>query len=195
MKGALFFNEFFVMTENRLPYLFERYMNGTSTEKEDIELSTYILAPEHAVTLEQLEEQFWEKANAEAMDNEEAEKFLTKILHPIPRKASLFSLRRIAVAASIIIAFGIGSYFAFFNKPGKPDEIVKTPEVLNDVKAPETNRAMITLANGEKVYVDSAPNGSLAVQEGVRIEKLADGRIVYSGSSTDLVYNTLTAMR
>ena len=66
---------------------------------------------------------------------------------------------------------------------------------VNDVNPPGTNRAAITLANGQTIYLDSAANGSLTTQENVEIVKLADGQIVYRGSARETVYNTLTNPR
>src|SRR5687767_12931330 len=45
-------------------------------------------------------------------------------VYDISPKRGIFSLGRFAVAASIILIAGIGSYFLFFNKP--QDKIVKT---------------------------------------------------------------------
>jgi transmembrane sensor len=101
-------------------------------------------------------------------------------------------------AASIILLLGAGGYFLFFNKTGQKTEIVKTA-LPNDVKAPETNRAMITLGNGQKVYLDSAVNGTLAMQGNVKVIKLANGQIAYQAASgkniTEIKYNTLTNPR
>jgi len=99
-----------------------------------------------------------------------------------------------AAAASIILLLGAGAYFLFFNRAEKPTEIVKT--VLPDyMKAPETNKAMITLANGQKVYLDSAVNGTLAMQGNVKLVKLANGQIAYQTASGETIneikYNTL----
>ncbi len=187
------------MPASRLPYLFERYMNGTSTEKEDIELATYILAPEHAVVLEQLEKEYWNKSNGEALREEETEIFLFKILQRKPQTAKLFYLRRIAVAASIVLALGIAGYFLLNNKATKKDEIAKTTRAPKDMKAPETNRAMITLVDGRKVYLDSVGNGQLAVQGDVKLLKNDDGQIVYqsivNSQQSAAAYNTLTNPR
>ncbi|WP_315815297.1 FecR domain-containing protein [Paraflavitalea speifideaquila] len=72
----------------------------------------------------------------------------------------------------------------------------KSEIVTNDVKAPETNRATITLADGKTVYLDSVGNGLMAVQGNVKLLKLADGKILYSRESgvgsRELKYNTLT---
>ena len=67
------------------------------------------------------------------------------------------------------------------------------------MKAPETNKAMITLANGQKVYLDSAVNGTLAMQGNVKLVKLANGQIAYQTASGETIneikYNTLTNPR
>ncbi len=54
---------------------------------------------------------------------------------------------------------------------------------------------MITLSNGQSIYLDSVANGNLLQQNGVEIVKLADGKIAYTGTTTDVVYNTLTNPR
>ena len=52
-----------------------------------------------------------------------------------------------------------------------------------DVTAPQSNRAMITLANGQKVFLDSAGNGALAIQGNVKLMKLSGGKIAYQQST------------
>jgi hypothetical protein len=64
-----------------------------------------------------------------------------------------------------------------------------------DVEAPQSNRAAITLASGHKIYLDSAAKGILVSQGNVKLFKLADGEITYSGSNTAAEYNTLTNPR
>jgi len=64
-----------------------------------------------------------------------------------------------------------------------------------DIKPPVTNRAMITLANGKTIYLDSAANGSLASVGNMELVKLADGKIIYKGSTQAIEYNTLTNPR
>jgi transmembrane sensor len=110
----------------------------------------------------------------------------------------LFRWARWWAAASIILLLGAGAYFLFFNRTEKPTEIVKTV-LPNDVKAPETNKAMITLANGQKVYLNNAVNGTLAMQGNVKLVKLANGQIAYQTASGETIneikYNTLTNPR
>ena len=106
--------------------------------------------------------------------------------------------RRWAVAASIILAIGIGSYFLFFNKSADRSQ-QPTVATTHDVIAPQTNRATITTSDGKIIYLDSAANGTLAIQDNVQLVKLSDGQIEYSRESgvrsQELMYNTLSNRR
>lgn len=112
----------------------------------------------------------------------------------IPLKTKIW--KRMAVAASIIFVVGLGAYLLFLNKSDRSNEtgFTKT-EVPAEIKAPETNRAVITLANGQQVYLDSVGNGALAMQGNVQIIKESDGRITYTGSEKEVVFNTLSNPR
>ncbi|MEP7376011.1 MAG: FecR domain-containing protein [Chitinophagaceae bacterium] len=109
--------------------------------------------------------------------------------------------KKIAVAASITLILGLGTYVAFFNKARhsgpEPEAIAQT-----DVPAPATNRAMVTLADGSIVYLDSAGNGQLAIQQNVKLTKTADGKIIYEspplstrGEGSGVTFNTLSNPR
>lgn len=105
---------------------------------------------------------------------------------------------QVAVAASVLLVIGLGSYLMFFNKKQPATDPIA---VTTDVKAPETNRAMITLADGRTVYLDSAANGELVQQGNIKIVKLDNGQIAYQTASSSLVeggelkYNTLSNPR
>jgi transmembrane sensor len=111
-------------------------------------------------------------------------------------KSSVFTLPHFRwwAAASVVALFGTLGYFMFFTGTGKPEPIAKV--LPNDIQAPQVNRAMITLANGQKIYLDSSRNGSLAVQGNVQLVKLASGQISYqheSGTNSGkMEYNTLS---
>ena len=94
-------------------------------------------------------------------------------------KVRKIRFNRWAVAASIVVAVSIASYFIIGRKTKIDNTIVITSKQY-DVKAPSTSRAMITLSNGQKVYLDSAANGTLAQQGNTNITKTANGVVSYS---------------
>ncbi|MCC8426876.1 FecR family protein [Mucilaginibacter sp. UR6-11] len=100
---------------------------------------------------------------------------------------------RIAVAASILFALGIGGYYIDKQDQQQFAQI----QIKNDI-APGGNKAILTLANGQHIVLTSAKNGQLALQGNTEITKTADGDIVYKqagGQSATLstsVYNTVS---
>lgn len=199
----------------RIAYLLERYADKVATEQEENELFALIGESDNEPAIKTFLLQLQEsEVGNDVIDRRKWEPVLQRILAgsqemltnedavlPERNKGLLvdgrkgFGWRKIA-AAVVVIVLGTGAYFMFFNKRSTDEgqqSMVKEP---TDVKAPETNRAMITLADGRTVYLDSAANGQLAMQGNVRLVKLANGQIAYSREagvgSQELVYNTLS---
>ena len=80
-------------------------------------------------------------------------------------------------AAAIILLFGAGTYLYINSQNEKPSVTQTNPvPVQNDV-APGGNRATLTLADGSKIVLDSAANGTIANENNTTIEK-SGNRIV-----------------
>ena len=179
------------MKEQRLEVLFNRYIHRAATEAEENELMLLMVDPELTNKKEALIEAAYDKLPSEyLMSDTQADNVFTNIVSQQKPVVRLF-WKRWLVAASIVLMVGAGSYFLFFNKTGKKDKIVKTAEPVKDVEAPKGTMAMITLANGEKVLLDSLTSGTLAIQGNVNVTKTVDGQIIYNGSSTEAAFNTL----
>lgn len=113
-------------------------------------------------------------------------------VEPVGRK---MVWRRWAAAAAAILLIGTGYYFlTATHKVQMPVSTIEQPK-MNDIAAPNTVNAVITLSNGQKVILDSMGNGMLAVQGTVQIVKLPNGQIVYSGTNKEIQYNTLSNPR
>ncbi len=102
------------------------------------------------------------------------------------------------VAAMLILFVGLGYYF-FTRSAGVPQKNVEITRI-KDIRAPQTNRAMITMSDGTVMDLDSAGNGQLAAQGAAQLVKLANGVIAYklSGKGSQItapIYNTLTNPR
>jgi transmembrane sensor len=101
--------------------------------------------------------------------------------------------RKLAVAA-LFIGVLLTTYFIYtansFNQKGLADENVKPS---NDIAPPNQARAILRLADGSTVYLDSNVNGTLARQGGIDITRNEMGEIIYSGSAPDVItMNTLS---
>lgn len=109
-------------------------------------------------------------------------------------KISRIILWGASIAAAILITISIGSNFFKANEP----ELVQTeskPKIFD--KNPGGNKAVLTLADGTKILLDDAMNGTIAEQGGINISKAADGSIIYdmpemaANSSETVLFNTI----
>lgn len=88
-------------------------------------------------------------------------------------KASRTWWPRIAVAASIILCLGTAWYF-YQRTDANPAVSYAKNNIL-----PGGNRAYLTLADGKRIVLTNAKNGTLAQQPGVNITKTSDGKVIY----------------
>ena len=103
-------------------------------------------------------------------------------------------------AAAVIVVIGTGAYF--FSQPEKqqPNQKIASTEAHNvqqDV-LPGGNKAILTLAGGEQIILDSVANGVLAQQGNANVVKLANGQLAYKGTGAkadEIIYNTLGTPR
>jgi ferric-dicitrate binding protein FerR (iron transport regulator) len=117
----------------------------------------------------------------------------------LQKKRMVTSRRVLMAAATLLLLLCAGEYlFVIRHQPEKAAVITRAP--VNDV-APGGNKAVLTLANGSRIVLDSAHNGMLARQGSAKILKLNSGKLVYhliprAGSLNEpLSYNTITTPR
>lgn len=129
-----------------------------------------------------------------------AEKLLRQIhnrIHPPEKKkpALLTRFKKLSAAAAILLLVSTGGYF-LLNRPGKLPPVTTVKNIQQkDIPAPASSNAVITLANGQQLVLDSAGSGILATQGNVTVVKTADGQLVYNGMAEELMYNTLSNPR
>ena len=94
-------------------------------------------------------------------------------------------------AAVLILVLGAGTYFFLQKTPAPP---IARVQPVNDA-TPGTNKAILTLADGSKVTLDSA--GNQIIQLGTTAIQQQGGQLQYSaqGGETSVSYNTLTTPR
>jgi len=99
--------------------------------------------------------------------------------------------RRFAAAAAIILVIGVSIFYYVNPSGGSNNNLAEL--TANDI-APGSNKAVLTLANGQRISLTDARDGKLAAEANTVIQKTADGQLVYlGGNETDAapIYNTL----
>jgi ferric-dicitrate binding protein FerR (iron transport regulator) len=112
----------------------------------------------------------------------------------IPVSGSLYRTWLAAAAVLVLIAFSWW-LVADHNRVKKPSVAVSTR--AKDI-APGGNKAILTLADGSQVVLDTAGNGAITKQGSITVIKLDNGQLAYNKEgtgSTAVLYNTITTPR
>lgn len=183
----------------------QRLLQSSDWSAEDRNWLLEYLEKNDTAALQQIMQQLFTANVNEAGEIREdrAKELLEHIHHKLrpvakPAKIIRFAIWKQVAAAVIIMLAGTGAYFLFSNK-GKPEEIVKTENnnsTNNDI-GPGGNKAILQLADGSTIILDSAQNGTLSRQGNAKVLKLDNGQLAYntSGVAKEVLYNTITTPR
>lgn len=106
-------------------------------------------------------------------------------------------LRTWWAAAAILILISAG-IFTLFNKTSKDQPIAGKQAPASEIITPGGNKAVLTLADGTTIILDSAANGTLSQQGNSKVIKKENGQLAYQSSNAAqaaIQYNTVTTIR
>lgn len=178
------------MDNTRLRYLLSRYAGKTITQAEQSELSDFLNAADNQTQLELLIEEAW------IQSGEEDEIFFPSpqlSREPAPQLLKRVYWQRWAAAALLLIA--ATSAWLLVTRTKKVDKLprVVTENIKKDV-SPGGTKAMLTLANGNVIALDSSLKGTLAKQGDVNLH-VSPGMLKYDQnrqtSANSIAYNIL----
>lgn len=111
----------------------------------------------------------------------------------LPHTRRVFFLRRYWAAASILLMLGLGAYL-WYQDSRQPQALARTDKNLPKVILPGRDGAILTLADGSQVVVDSLANGVIATQGGTQVV-LQNGQLAYDPTGSvggEVSYNTMS---
>jgi transmembrane sensor len=168
--------------------LLQKYANGTCTPQEKFLFEQWYINLNRTDRLELSE--------TELLEVEQEISQRLGLITEGNNNRTLHLWRYISVAATILLCLSIGAYFFLPIRPQQ--QIIKNN--IHDLE-PGSNKAILTIGNGQKIVLTGARNGMLAVQGNMVVDKTADGKVVYqsdqnsSGELTNIIYNTMTTPR
>ena len=196
-------------TNARLAVLLRRFLENTCTRPELQELLEMIARqPDSDMLRLSLEEQWKNVSGAEGISNaqEKLEELLRKT-RPLAEETNINEGKkirglwpavnrwpRVAVAAAFVLVLASSYYLYFMTSSSMPERSAGVS--LHDVP-PGSERAILTLADGREILLDSAGAGTLAKQGNTRILKLDKGALAYEATDQSTLrphaeqYNTL----
>lgn len=160
-------------------------INGTLTEEQERELHQWLQeSPGNAAYFTSLLEKYRSGELSKEYLSSPDERILQKIREQIPELETSPTIvttlrpnrwRHIAVAASVIAVISAGWFLINKNKAAQSGSNVIAS---NDVM-PGGDKAVLTLADGRQVILDTTRNGQTLMQESVKIVQTEKGKLEY----------------
>jgi transmembrane sensor len=187
----------------RIRYLVARYLNGACTPQEQHELFEWINRSQQDDTLKAALEDVWHTYQPEGhMPEVMSDRILNNVFKETPVLKAIKSNRKPqriwwAAAAAVVLFACAGAYLV--QQPARK-QIAAAPRAQrfqNEVQ-PGGNKALLTLADGTVIELDSAGTGVLATQGNVQVKKLSNGQLIYQevdGNSLQPGSNTMSTPR
>jgi ferric-dicitrate binding protein FerR (iron transport regulator) len=192
----------------KIAELIHKHLDETITPAESMLLEEWLLEKE---ANQALFDQLTKKeainqalARLNEIEEEKAAAFphIFQQLHPqAAERASPFRSRKwqYAAAAGVLLCLCMAT-LVYFNRQHRPaiNKGAVTASQKNDIP-PGGNKAILKLADGSEITLDSAQNGTLAQQGNMKIIKLDSGRLAYKGNTgahrSEVLYNTIYTPR
>jgi hypothetical protein len=172
------------LTPEQISSLAEKLLKGTISPEEKILFENwYNTLPEEKVE--------WD-------DNEvnSARELQTRMFRNIKGEKTIVT-KWYWAAASILILFITGITYHYTSTKKQDQQLAQDRLKAKNNIVPGSNKATLTLANGEVIVLDKEHNGALAKQGSVQIIKLNNGQLAYKADQTkdagrQVSFNTLS---
>ncbi|WP_127133219.1 FecR family protein [Pseudoflavitalea rhizosphaerae] len=190
------------MEQTRLQELFERWCHHAVSPDEEKELADLLAAEEAERSLTPQMKAIWMSAKRqENISDESSLAVAQRIVQqyqsdntPVPRaRVRFLQPAWVRYAAVLLLTIGIGIVF-WLNRSAthQPEQTAGQPSIPHPIM-PGGNKAVLTLADGSSIILDTAANGQLTLQGNTRIIKPDAGRLTYQNSGgKDIGFNSIT---
>ncbi|MGJ7030515.1 FecR family protein [Niabella hirudinis] len=183
--------------QQRLRHLLKSFANNAIAGEEIEEMLSLLRQDTNDAALYALIEDLRSETDGKAPDTAVDWERVWNAIRPVPSGMKWHWWRAAAVFIGIL---GIALYLWLNRREAAKPELAKAAPVQQQQKdiQPGGDRAVLTLADGSQIVLDSTANGKLAQQGSVEVIKLTNGQIVYKkagGKENELLYNTMSTPR
>lgn len=169
--------------------LYQKWINGQATEEEVSRLMKQLGDLDGEDQLVELMNKGWTGLD-DIIELSDEQKAAIAARATGNRPGKVYPMRRWWAAAAVVLLLAAGAYIWTNNRSTVP-----STETIADIDIqPGKEGAVLTLADGSEVVLDSMGNGVIATQNGAQV-LLSDGSLAYdpaASSDGEIAFNTMT---
>jgi transmembrane sensor len=188
------------MEKEQLAILWEQFLSGRMSKAERTIFRSQLQDPANEDLLESLLNNSMDNAEIPFQPDAQKEKHILQVLGkispntaPVVHRTHFLNRSWFRHAAAVLILMGVGTYLLLKPSRQKMDTATQTADLIKTIQ-PGGNKAMLTLADGSTIVLDSAQTGAIAQQGTARILKDADGNIVYDVNGSPAASQMMNTM-
>lgn len=194
------------MTQAALTILIRKYLSGEATEREKLQVEQwYESFDKSALKFADGKEEIMDESTSRSLQaiREKITKLRLEEIQEVSSKVAKRNFRwRWAAAAAVLILLAGGFYTLFFKAGSVQPKMATATAIKKDFK-PGGNNAVLTLANGKQIILDSVSTGTLSLQGNTKVIKLNNGLLAYNANQrsqitdqrSQIEYNTISTPR
>lgn len=194
------------MTQTALTILIHKYLSGEATEREKLQVEQwYESFDKSALKFADGKEEIMDESTSRSLQaiREKITKLRLEEIQEVSSKVAKRNFRwRWAAAAAVLILLAGGFYTLFFKAGSVQPKMATATAIKKDFK-PGGNNAVLTLANGKQIILDSVSTGTLSLQGNTKVIKLNNGLLAYNTNQrsqitdqrSQIEYNTISTPR
>jgi hypothetical protein len=178
------------MQTERLEYLIGRYLQEEITPAEIVELNEVLTDP---AVQEQVELYIHHQLQSEELNFQpNLGVFQANLAIAVSRQVPVRKLSASRwMAAAAVVLFAVAATYFVLNRNEKPVVLSQAERFKADAN-PAKTKAVLTLADGSKILIDSSGNGIIAAQGNTQVIN-NNGELTYKGDKTTAsLYNTFS---
>ncbi len=183
------------MEERSLAYYLERYLDGQMTVDEWKTLQQMLELPENEHRLNELmDQQLQESTNIADEFPVVTDRILSALREkmmetassaPVPSVHRIRFLRKWGWAAAAVLLLLAAGIYIWTPRQKDAIQVVQTTAIQAGKQG-----AILTLADGSQISLDTVHNGRVVMQGGVAA-RITNGRLAYEGGSNEVMYNKI----
>lgn len=191
------------MSNDHLKYLLQQFAADASTPAEVRELLGWVRKSKDDTLLKAKIKELWDAhGSGGELPNVDWNAVYTKIIQtPVIRRRPVWW--KYTAAAAVVLAVSTTGYFWLNRTDVQPLAHLITQSPAHDEIVPGGDKAVLTLADGTHIVLDSAGAGTLSQQGNMKIVKLSNGQVSYQFASNNatpaasgkILYNTISTPR
>lgn len=189
------------MTQEYFDELLDKYVTGDLNEEGQLQLFRLLEQPEYTRHLHDRLQRDWDNSQYEEQANDllrgviisSVNRKIDSIEKPsAPIVHRVHFLRKWGWAAAVAILVSTVVFALIY--PKQSQDMTGESLVTASPVMPGKDGALLTLANGSQVLLDTVKNGEIALQGGATV-KVINGALVYDGKGKEVLFNTMTTPR